>query len=223
MMLKTDTTDKTVKTDRLGRLLRPGLLAVVILNTTSLAAQTSRSDPLAMRTKGKATAPVTVYEMSDFQCPFCKRHVDQTFPILEKEYIATGKVRWVFVNYPLTSIHPNAVPAAELAMCAGRQGKFWEAHHLIFRTQKVWGPLKDPGPFLASLVDSLRLSKDAVLPCLEKSETVQEIQSDAEGAARTGASSTPSFYIEGGLMAGAHPIELFRHVLDSIYAVKTKK
>jgi protein-disulfide isomerase len=143
--------------------------------------------------------------------------------MLEREYIATGKVRWIFINYPLTSIHPNAVPAAELAMCAGRQGKFWEAHRLVFRTQKVWGPLKDPGPFLASLVDSLKLSPEAVLPCLEKSETVQEIRSDAEGAARTGAQSTPSFYIEGGLMAGAHPIELFRHVLDSIYAVKTKK
>ena len=222
-MNRSDRSGRSHKSDRLWRLLRLGPLAAVILSATSLAAQPQKPDPLAMRTKGKATAPVTVYEMSDFQCPFCKRHVDQTFPILEKEYIATGKVRWVFINYPLTSIHPNAVPAAELAMCAARQGKFWEAHHLVFRTQKVWGPLKDPGPFLASLVDSLRLSRDAVLPCLEKSETVQEIRSDAEGAARTGASSTPSFYIEGGLMAGAHPIELFRHVLDSIYAVKTKK
>ena len=66
----------------------------------------------------------------------------------EKEYIATGKVRWIFINYPLVSIHPNAVPAAELVMCAGRAGKFWEAHDLVFRTQKVWAPLKDPGPFL---------------------------------------------------------------------------
>jgi protein-disulfide isomerase len=161
--------------------------------------------------------------MSDFQCPFCKRHAETTFPILEKEYIATGKVRWVFVNFPLTSIHPNAVPAHELAMCAARQGKFWEAHQLVFRTQKVWGPVKDPGPFLASLVDSLRLNRDQALACLEKSETVQEIRTDAENSARTGASSTPAFYIEGGLMAGAHPIELFRRVLDSIYTAKTRK
>lgn len=198
------------------------VLGLLTALAAPLAAQQGK-DPLAMRTRGSASAPVTVYEMSDFQCPFCKRHVDQTFPVLEREYIATGKVRWVFINYPLTSIHPNAVPAAELAMCAGRQGKFWEAHHLVFRTQKVWAPLKDPGPFLASLVDSLGLSRTAVLPCLEQGQTRKEIQTDAEGSARAGAQSTPSFYIEGGLMVGAQPIEIFRQVLDSIYRVKTGK
>src|SRR6187549_2364722 len=134
----------------------------------TVGAQAAKPDPLGMRTKGSATAPVTVYEMSDFQCPFCKRQVDNTWPLLQKEYIATGKVRWIFINYPLTSIHPNAVPAAELAMCAGRAGKFWEAHDLVFRTQRVWGPLKDPGPFLSSLLDSLKLKKPAVVQCLEK-------------------------------------------------------
>ena len=198
------------------------VLGLLTALAAPLAAQQDK-DPLAMRTRGSASAPVTVYEMSDFQCPFCKRHVDQTFPVLEREYVATGKVRWVFINYPLTSIHPNAVPAAELAMCAGRQGKFWEAHHLVFRTQKVWAPLRDPGPFLASLVDSLGLSRTAVLPCLEQGQTRKEIQTDAEGSARAGAQSTPSFYIEGGLMVGAQPIEIFRQVLDSIYRVKTGK
>jgi protein-disulfide isomerase len=198
------------------------VLGLLTALAAPLAAQQDK-DPLAMRTRGSASAPVTVYEMSDFQCPFCKRHVDQTFPVLEREYVATGKVRWVFINYPLTSIHPNAVPAAELAMCAGRQGKFWEAHHLVFRTQKVWAPLRDPGPFLASLVDSLGLSRTAVLPCLEQGQTRKEIQTDAEGSARAGAQSTPSFYIEGGLMVGAQPIEIFRQVLDSIYRVKTAK
>src|SRR5207247_112706 len=82
-----------------------------------------------------ATAPVTVYEMSDFQCPFCKRHVDETFPTLEKEYIATGKVRWIFINLPLSSIHPNAVAAAEFAMCAARAGKFWPAHDALYRSE----------------------------------------------------------------------------------------
>jgi len=189
----------------------------------TVGAQAAKPDPLGMRTKGSATAPVTVYEMSDFQCPFCKRQVDNTWPLLQKEYIATGKVRWIFINYPLTSIHPNAVPAAELAMCAGRAGKFWEAHDLVFRTQKVWAPLKDPGPFLSSLLDSLKLKKLSVVQCLEKGETRGEIQSDVEGSIRAGAQSTPTFYIEGGLMLGAQPVELFRAVLDSIIAVKRKK
>ena len=195
------------------------------LTATTVVAQATakKPDPLDMRTKGSPTAPVTVYEMSDFQCPFCKRQIDNTFPLLEKEYIATGKVRWIFINYPLVSIHPNAVPAAELAMCAGRAGKFWEAHDLVFRTQKVWAPLKDPGPFLASLLDSLKLKRATVIQCLEKGEARAEIQSDVEGSIKAGAQSTPTFYIEGGLMLGAQPVQLFRQVLDSIYRVKTKK
>ena len=209
-------------TDRLDPPVPAVVLALTLLAGIA-EAQTAKPDPLVMRTKGRPTAPVTVYEMSDFQCPFCKRQVDNTWPILEREYIATGKVRWIFINYPLVSIHPNAVPAAELAMCAGRAGKFWEAHHLVFRTQKVWGPLKDPGPFLASLLDSLKLKKASVLQCLEKQETRAEIQSDVEGSIRAGAQSTPTFYIEGGLMLGAQPVGVFRQVLDSIYAVKTRK
>lgn len=199
------------------------VLTVGAVGTVEAQTTAAKPDPLVMRTKGSPTAPVTVYEMSDFQCPFCKRHVDNTSPLLEKEYIATGKVRWIFINYPLVSIHPNAVPAAELAMCAGRVGKFWEAHDLVFRTQKVWAPLKDPGPFLASLLDSLKLRRATVLQCLQKGETRAEIQSDVEGSIRAGAQSTPTFYIEGGLMLGAQPVEAFRHVLDSIHRVKTKK
>jgi protein-disulfide isomerase len=200
--------------------MRVRLALLVAVMVSPLAAQ---QDPLAPRTKGPPAAPVTVYEMSDFQCPFCKRHAEQTFPTLEREYIATGKVRWIFINFPLTSIHPNAVAAAELAMCAARQNKFWEAHDLIFRYQTTWAPLRDPAPFLISLADSLKLGRSPLARCLEKSETVAEIRSDAEGAARAGATSTPAFWIEGGLMTGSHSVLVFRRVLDSIYAVKTKK
>ena len=205
------------------RLVGSALSILLFATAARVEAQTARPDPLVMRTKGSPTARVTVYEMSDFQCPFCKRQVDNTWPILEREYIATGKVRWIFINYPLVSIHPNAVPAAELAMCAGRAGRFWEAHDLVFKTQKVWAPLKDPGPFLASLLDSLKLKRPAILQCLQKGETRAEIQSDVEGSIRAGAQSTPTFYIEGGLMLGAQPVGVFRQVLDSIYQVKTRK
>ena len=204
--------------------MRMPILAVLLnlLLVAWLGAQ-SGPDQLAPRTRGLATAPVTVYEMSDFQCPFCRRHATDTWPILEKEYVATGKVRWVFINFPLTSIHPNAVAAAEFAMCASRQQKFWEAHDLLFRTQGTWAPLKNPGPFLVSLVDSLRLPKAAMAQCLQRSETRAEIQGDTDGSVKAGANSTPTFYIEGGIMAGALPIQVFRAVLDSIYAVKTRK
>jgi protein-disulfide isomerase len=176
---------------------------------------------LAPRTKGAATAPVTVYEMSDFQCPYCRRHALQTLPELERDYIATGKVRWVFVNFPLTQLHANAAPAAELAMCSGKQGKFWEVHDLIFRNQTSWAPLKEPGQYFLTFADSAGLDRAALRKCLASRETIDEIEQDAVGSVRSGATSTPTFYIEGGLLEGAQPAPVFRQVLDSIHAAKS--
>lgn len=197
---------------------RPLVIAALLAVAPSLLPAQS----LASRTKGRADAPVTVYEMSDFQCPFCRRFWVETFPTIEKEYINTGKVRWIFVNYPITQLHPNAVPAAEFAMCAAKQDKFWPAHDRIYQTQDEWAELQDAGPFLAALIAPLRLNREQMLGCLERSETLPLIRQDAEGAVRSGARSTPSFYIEGGMMSGAQPIAVFRQVLDSLVRVKAK-
>jgi protein-disulfide isomerase len=189
----------------------------------SLAGQSAGSDPLATRSKGSPTAPVTVYEMSDFQCPYCRRFALETFPELERRYIRTGKVRWVFINFPLTSIHQHAAAAGELALCAARQGGFWKVHDLLYQYQQTWTPLKEPAPFFVSLSDSAGLSKKSLVACLEAGDTRKDLQSEAEGAQRAGATSTPTFYVEGGLMTGALPVAVFRQVLDSIYAVKKGK
>jgi protein-disulfide isomerase len=189
----------------------------------SVAAQQQSSTAMVTRSKGSPRAPVTVYEMSDFQCPYCRRFALETFRAIEKEYITPGKVRWVFVNFPLTSIHPNAVAAAGTALCAGRQGAFWPMHDLLYTYQETWAPLKEPGPFLLSLADSAGISKTKLLECVKDRATEAEIRSEAEGAERAGASSTPTFYIEGGLLTGAHPLPIFRQVLDSIVAMKTSR
>jgi protein-disulfide isomerase len=203
------------------RLLLPAAVLAAAVVATPAAAQLA-DPPLAGRSKGVASAPVTVYEMSDFQCPYCRRFALETFPTIEREYISSGKVRWVFVNFPLTSIRPNAVAAAEVALCASRQGAFWPVHDLLYTHQDTWAPLKDPGPFLATLADSAGISRKTLLACLASPGTEQEIRSEAEGSERAGASSTPSFYVEGGLMTGAHPIALFRRVLDSVLATKRR-
>lgn len=200
-----------------------GLALLAGLGVVSLAAQEAAATPLASRSKGSPTAPVTVYEMSDFQCPYCRRFALETFPTLEREYISTGKVRWVFVNFPLTSIHPNAVAAAEVALCAARQGAFWPVHDLLYTHQETWAPLKEPGPFLVTLADSAGISKPTMLTCLSSPATEGEVRSEAEGAERSGASSTPSFYIEGGLLAGAQPVGVFRQVLDSVVAARGRR
>ncbi|MEP6571187.1 MAG: thioredoxin domain-containing protein [Gemmatimonadota bacterium] len=209
-----------------------GSLVILLgaIGTAALArpggAGVARQEPdplLAARTKGSASAPVTVYEMSDFQCPFCRRQAVETFPTLERDFIATGKVRWVFINFPLTSIHPNAAAAAEFAMCAAKVDKFWPIHDLLFKYQDKWAPLKEPGAFLLTLADSAGIQRSDLTACLEKGETRALVMADADGATKAGAGSTPSFYIEGGLLAGAAPVAAFEQVLDSIWKAKTAK
>lgn len=200
-------------------LLTCGLL-LGLCGTTSAQQQ---STAVTTRSKGSPTAPITVYEMSDFQCPYCRSFALETFRTLEREYISPGKVRWVFVNFPLTSIHANAVAAAGTALCAAKQDAFWPVHDLLYTHQDTWAPLKEPGPFFLSLADSAGISKPKLLECVKSPATTSEIRYEAEGAERAGASSTPTFYIEGGLLTGAHPLPVFRQVLDSVYAEKTRR
>ena len=200
--------------------MKPLPVLLLFLLTGALSAQ-SEEIPLAARSKGSPKAPVTVYEMSDFQCPYCKRFAQETFPELERRYIKTGKVRWVYINFPLTHLHPHAVPAGELALCSAKQNGFWPIHDLLFQYQENWAPLKEAGPFFVSLADSAGLSKQALLACLQNPETRKSLQAEAEGARRAGANSTPAFYIEGGLMEGALPVQVFQQILDSVYTAKT--
>ena len=187
------------------------------------AAQQSSSTATTTRAKGSPSAPVTVYEMSDFQCPYCRRFALETFPEIEREYVSSGKVRWIFVNFPLTSIHANAVSAAATAVCASRHGAFWPMHDLIYQYQETWAPLKEPGPFFVSLADSVGISKAKLVECVKAPTTEDEIRYEAVGAERAGATSTPTFYIEGGLMPGAHPLPVFRQVFYSILASKSTR
>ena len=192
-------------------------LAALILGPGPVRAQ--QDDLLAARTHGSPTAPVTVYEISDFQCPYCARFWLETMPSLEREYVVPGKVKFVFVNYPLP-MHPNAVPAAELAMCAARQGKFWPVHDILFRRQQQWSGLSEPGAVLLSYGDSVGANREALASCVRDGTMRGVVRADAEGAVRSGARSTPTFYIEGGLVVGAQPVETFRTVLDSLIRAK---
>jgi protein-disulfide isomerase len=178
---------------------------------------------LTSRAKGSASAPVTVYEMADFQCPACRGFALTVFPTLEREFVATGKVRWVFINFPLTQIHPNAVPAAEVAMCAAQQGRFWPTHDLLYQRQEEWAKLANPQPALVALAQRAGADRTKLQACLAARATRAEVEKDAQLAAGTGARATPSFYIEGGLLEGApYTPDPLRHILDSVYVAKTR-
>ncbi len=204
-------------------MIRPFVLAVVCL--VAVAGRTAQvPDPTAARSKGRPGAPITIYEMSDFQCPYCRAFTLETMPQLEREYIATGKVRLVYVNLPLETVHKNAMVAAEVAICAAGQGgaRFWRMHDLLFHNQQRWAELQAPLPYLRVLADSAGLDPAALTRCLASPATAALVRADAERARRSGAQSTPTFYIEGGLLEGAAPITAFRAVLDSIYQSKTR-
>ncbi len=160
---------------------------------------------LASRSKGRPDAPITVYEMSDFQCPYCRQFALETMPVLEREYVATGKIRFIYINLPLTNLHKHAVAAAVVAICAAEQGRFWPVHDRLFERQPQWAAQADPGRYLTALADSAGA------------------EADSQAAARAGAYSTPTFYIEGGLIDGAAPAAVFRAVLDSIYRSKAAR
>ena len=209
--------------DQVGPLtsLRPSLvfLAAALLFVPGGA---QNEDSLAARSKGAADAPVTVYEMADFQCPACRMFTVTVLPTIDREFVQTGKVRWVFINLPLTSIHPNAVAAAEVAMCAARQGRFWQTHDALYQQQDDWAKLAQPQPALIVIAQRAGVDRPKLRACLTAGSARKEVEADAQRATRSGARATPSFYIEGGLLEGApYTPDPMRHVLDSIYAVRT--
>src|SRR5260221_677436 len=98
------------------------------------------------RIRGAESAHIWLVEISDFQCPYCKRWHDDTYAGIDSEFVKTGKVRLAYLNYPISSLHPNARVASEAAMCASVQGKFWALHESLFITQQAWASEKDPMP-----------------------------------------------------------------------------
>lgn len=183
-----------------------------------------RPDPLIdQRTMGADEAPITIYEASDFQCPYCRVFWKETLPQIKQEYIETGKARIIFLNFPIPQLHANAAAAHEFAMCAAAQDRFWPVHDLLYEHQAQWEKLEQPQSFFMTLADSAHLDRDSVSTCLEKGAQRWLVRQEAQAIARTGVTSTPSFIIEGGLLKGAAPIDTWRPLLDSLFQAKTKK
>lgn len=155
---------------------------------------------------GPETAPVTIVEFSDFECPFCKR----IFPTLNQvmdEY--EGRVRLVFRQFPLHSLHPNAQKAAEASLCADDQGQFWEMHDAMFE--------KSGGLNVASLktrAADLGLDEDAFGSCLDSGQFADQVAADVTAGRALGVSGTPALFINGRYLSGAQPFEVIARVID---------
>lgn len=174
------------------------------------------------RIRGSADAPVWFIEVSDFQCPFCKQWHDASFAAIDSEYVRTGKVRMAYLNYPLSSIHPNARAAAEAAMCASVQGKFWQLHESLFRTQGQWENQPNPVPTFDSLAVAAGVDAKGWRDCMSTHATARIIDADHDRSRTAGVQSTPTFFIGDRKLEGAYPTDTFRVALDSAIAKKSR-
>jgi protein-disulfide isomerase len=202
----------------------PTATAVATPPASSVAQATPDSLTVAAdqgRILGAESAPVWLLIVSDFQCPWCKVWHDSAFATLKREYVDAGKVRFAYMNFPL-SIHANAIPAAMAAMCASAQGKFWETHERIFLTQKKWEVMPNPAAYLDSLAVASGADATKQRACTSTKAMQGLIEADLARARKAGAGSTPTFFIGGSKIEGAAPVGAFRHALDSALAT-TKK
>jgi protein-disulfide isomerase len=185
-----------------------GLIAYFALNpgqATSTNAQgtvTARGtgqalDIATFPSQGEPSAPVTVIEYADYQCPACAFFATSLKGPIAKEYIDTGKVRLIFHEYPLPQ-HRNAIPAAESARCAGEQGKYWEMHDQLFTRQTEWDKLPNPAPTFSGYASAIGVADignfNTCLTSRKFKPTVEQAGLDADAA---GVSSTPTFVING--------------------------
>jgi protein-disulfide isomerase len=166
-------------------------------------------------TLGPADAPITIVEFSDYQCPFCRRWHEEVYEPLLAAY--PGKIKVVYRNLPLTSIHPDAQAAAEAAMCAGDQDAYWPYHNKLFSSDSL-----DQQTFIR-YAQELSLNVDAFTTCITEQKFKEEIQKDSDFAVNLGIRSTPTFFINGLAVVGAQPLEVFKQVIDKELAGEIPK
>ena len=157
--------------------------------------------------RGPADAPVIVIEFTDYQCPFCARYFQQTYPTLLTEY--GDRIRYVIRNFPITSIHPHAAKAAEAAECAADQDTFWEYHDVLFQRQASLDVTS-----LKHYATELGLDGDRFEACLDSGEKAEIVAADVRDGRAYRLNGTPTFFINGRRLVGAQPLAVFEHFIE---------
>lgn len=156
----------------------------------------------SVHTSGEATAEAKIVEFGDYQCPAC----GQAEPILKKFLQDKGgKVYFVFKNFPLSQIHQNAIPSARAAEAAGKQGKYWQMHDILYEKQAEWSGLADPTKKFEDYAKSLGLKLDQFKK--DMGEAIGVINRDTALGKKAGVSSTPTFFINGKIYPGVLPYD----------------
>ncbi len=160
---------------------------------------------------GDPNAPVTVIAFGDYQCPFCKKLFDESESQLRKEYIETGKVKMVYRDFPLDSIHPFARGAGEAAECARDEGKYWTFHDQLFARQ---AEISGDTTLFVSIAGNLKFNLANFENCIESRKYKDEVERDYQDGTAAGVRGTPATFINGKLISGAVPYATFKAAID---------
>ena len=166
-------------------------------------------------TLGPADAPITFVEFSDYQCPYCRRWHDEVYEPLLAAY--PGRIKFVYRHLPLTSIHPDAFPAAEAAMCAGEQDAYWQFHEKLFGNETLGSSV------YLQYAQDLGLNMQSFESCVNEHKYQEAVQADVDFAIDLGIRSTPTFFINGLAVVGAQPLDVFKQVIDKELAGEIPK
>ena len=163
---------------------------------------------------GDPNAPVIIIQYSDFQCPYCERYWRETEPQIIENYVNTGKVYYIYRSMG-AFIGPESQSSAEAAYCAGDQGKFWQYHDMLYENQAG----ENRGAFsrrnLLKFAETLQLDLNQFSDCLDSGKYTEQVKQDQLNAQSSGVQGTPSFLINGILIAGAQPYQTISSVIDA--------
>lgn len=166
---------------------------------------------------GAADAPVTVYEFSDFGCPYCAKFALETYPELHREFVATGRVRWTYVPFVMGNFR-NGDAAALASECAGEQDSFWPMHDRLFAGQREWKASGDVAGLFGTYATALGLDMEQFQSCYAANRPGERLATHNYVANTLRVRATPSFFINGRLVEGALPLEAFREILTTLLA-----
>ncbi len=191
------------------------LIVVLCLMGSAVAQGTSREDIFSYLAKdgpsrGRVKAPVTLIEFSDFRCSFCRKFWQTTLPLLDKKYISTGKVRFIYRH--LAVLGKPSELAAQAAECAADQAKFWEYHDKLFAS--AGSPLAFTDGKLKGYAKELGLKSQAFDQCLDSRKHLKKVEGETAIAGHLGARGTPAFFLNGQLLVGAQPFEVFESLIE---------
>jgi protein-disulfide isomerase len=166
---------------------------------------------------GSDTAPIEIVEYADYQCPACQTYATVEQPYVKERLIQTGRVRYVYKDFPLEQ-HQWARLAAHAAACADEQGRFWELHEAIYLAHSEWAGSRDAGAVFRRLARERGLDIEAYDDCMRSLRHAGRIQAMAEEGTRLGVHSTPTFVIGGRLYPGVMRYDRMRRLVDSLTA-----